>query len=30
MEEKAPDEGNLSTPLTKEIAAYLAPDHPLE
>jgi D-alanyl-D-alanine carboxypeptidase len=30
MEEKAPDEGNLSTPLTKEIAAYLAPAHPLE
>ncbi len=30
MEEKAPDEGNLSTPLTKEIARYLAPDHPVE
>ncbi len=30
MGQKAPDEGNLSTPLTKEIAAYLAPDRPLE
>jgi CubicO group peptidase (beta-lactamase class C family) len=30
MGQKAPEEGNLSTPLTKEIARFLAPDHPLE
>ena len=27
---KAPDEGNLSTVVLKDIALYLAPDHPMK
>ena len=27
---KAPDEGNLSTVVVKDIAIYLAPDHPMK
>ena len=27
---KAPDEGNLSTVVLKDIARYLAPDHPMK
>jgi hypothetical protein len=30
MGAKAPDEGNLSTVVLKEIAGYLAPDHPMK
>ncbi|MGO8839713.1 MAG: hypothetical protein ACLQF1_00835 [Methyloceanibacter sp.] len=29
MGEKAPDEGNLSTVVLKNIARYLASDHPM-
>jgi hypothetical protein len=30
MGQKAPEEGNLSTPIAREIAAFLAPEHPME
>jgi hypothetical protein len=30
VEEKAPDEQNLSTNVLRDIAAYLAPDHPTQ
>jgi CubicO group peptidase (beta-lactamase class C family) len=30
MGQKAPEEGNLSTPIAREIAAFLAPAHPME